>query len=199
VEPAVAPAPSPAEKGSPAERPSAGDATVRPEEIPAAFSLADLGFLPIGEVTVDTAWQPDPAVAEELQQPEDEAAPIFLAQGEVVEIPRAGDVGLYEGFFLEPATFCHQPLYFEEVNLERYGSSRCRLLQPLFSAYRFFFTVPALPYMLALERPRKCYYDHSPYLPGRPAPWHDESLPVRAGPAMTQGAAIAALIFIFPP
>ena len=34
------------------------------------------------------------------------------------------------------AAFCHQPLYFEEVNLERYGTTRGRL-QPAVSAARF--------------------------------------------------------------
>ncbi len=178
----------------------ADDAADSSGETSAPMMLDDLDFPSIGDITVDILPKRDPSVTEErLQQPETHGPEVFLAHGEELDIPRVGNVGLDEAIFLESAAFCHQPLYFEEANLERYGNSYCRILQPVLSGYRFFASVPATPYMMAAYRPRKCYYDTSPYLPGRAAPRHDESLPVSLGASATEGAAITALIFMFPP
>jgi len=175
--------------------PLADDAGDRPNQL-----SPELGFPRITDVTIDISTRPDPGVTDEsLQQPEGQAAEVFLAHGEVRDIPRVGGVGLDEGLFLESGVFCHQPLYFEEANLERYGNSYCRILQPVLSGYRFFASVPAMPYMMAVYRPRKCYYDSSPYLPGRAAPRHDESLPLNVVAGATELNAITALIFLFPP
>lgn len=62
--------------------------------------------------------------------------------------------------------FCHQPLYFEEINLERYGYGCSPCLQPVVSAAHFFATVPALPYCLAATCPTKCVYTLGYYRPG---------------------------------
>jgi len=62
---------------------------------------------------------------------------------------------------------CHRPLYFEEINLERYGYGCCDcVLQPAASAAHFFATVPALPYCIAAECPCKCVYTLGHYRPG---------------------------------
>jgi hypothetical protein len=50
----------------------------------------------------------------------------------------------------------HRPLYFEEVNLERYGYGCCDCLQSAASAAHFFGTVPALPYCMAADCPGEC-------------------------------------------
>jgi len=150
-------------------------------------------------VTVDTSIKRAPGVEDEaLQLPKDEAVLLFLAHGEERDVPRVGDVGLDEWFFLEPASFCNQPLYFEEVNLERFGASRRPRLQSVVSGARFFATVPALPYLMAVERPRGCYYETGPYRAGRPAPRHKELPPLRLGAVTVEGAVITALIFLIP-
>lgn len=64
----------------------------------------------------------------------------------------------------------HRPLYFEEVNLERYGYTPSYTFQPLISAARFFATIPALPYKMVVERPRRCTYTLGHYRPGNCAP-----------------------------
>ena len=53
-----------------------------------------------------------------------------------------------------PHTACvsYNPLYFEEINLERYGyNSGC--LQPVVSAVQFYGTLPLLPYKMAHKPP----------------------------------------------
>jgi len=65
----------------------------------------------------------------------------------------------------------HQPLYFEEVGAERYGHTSADCLQPLISAGRFFLTIPALPYKMAVDCPHDCTYTLGHYRPGSCAPW----------------------------
>ena len=52
----------------------------------------------------------------------------------------------------------HKPLYFEDVNLERYGHSRGPLLQPVMSGAHFFMNVAALPYKMGINPPTECRY-----------------------------------------
>lgn len=70
--------------------------------------------------------------------------------------------------------FCHRPLYFEEINLERYGYQCDCCLQPFASAAHFFGTVPLMPYCMANECPGECVYTLGHYRPGScpPLRWH---------------------------
>src|SRR4029450_8609095 len=49
----------------------------------------------------------------------------------------------------DATSLCYRPLYFEEINAERYGYGCGCCLQSPASAAHFFATVPALPYCLA--------------------------------------------------
>ena len=69
-----------------------------------------------------------------------------------------------------PALY-HNPLYFEQVNLERYGQGPHRLLQPAYSAAHFFVTIAELPYHLGAEPPREHVYVLGHYRPGSCAPY----------------------------
>jgi hypothetical protein len=73
------------------------------------------------------------------------------------------------GFEWHPAPvgleFCYQPLYFEEVNVERYGRS-LGLFQPLASAASFYGRIPLLPYMVFAKPARRCTYHSHWTLPG---------------------------------
>ena len=46
---------------------------------------------------------------------------------------------------------CHKPLYFEDVQLERYGHMAGPWVQPFASCADFFLTIPILPYKMGLE------------------------------------------------
>ena len=60
---------------------------------------------------------------------------------------------------------CYHPLYFEEVNLERFGG-RFPVGQTIFSAAHFFGGVITLPYALAVQPPHCCYYSAGYGRPG---------------------------------
>jgi len=70
--------------------------------------------------------------------------------------------------------FFHHPLYFEQVNLERYGQGPHHAIQPLYSAAHFFATIPKLPYHVATAPPSERVYTLGHHRPGNCAPyqWH---------------------------
>ena len=70
-------------------------------------------------------------------------------------------------FTWEPTNFCSWPLYFEDVQLERYGQTVVPLLQPLVSATEFLGTFPLLPIKMAVDPPRHCVYALGYYRPGK--------------------------------
>lgn len=101
-------------------------------------------------------------------------------------------------YYWQASAFCHQPLYFEEVNLERYGYSACPALQPLLSGAHFFATIPTLPYQVAMDHPRECVYTLGHYRPGSPAPWERHRFRADPEAALFQAGAVVGLIFLIP-
>lgn len=51
--------------------------------------------------------------------------------------------------------FYHRALYFEQVNLERYGIGAPRYLQPFYSAAHFYGSIGILPYKTLVEHPNE--------------------------------------------
>jgi hypothetical protein len=96
-----------------------------------------------------------------------------------------------------PCTY-HRPLYFEEINLERYGYGCCECLQPLASAAHFFGTVPALPYCLAADCPGECQYTLGHYRPGSCPPWRCHRPPYSVVGGVSQAGVLTGLIFLIP-
>jgi hypothetical protein len=54
-----------------------------------------------------------------------------------------------------PWTLCFRPLYYEEINLERYGRT-AGLVQPALSGAHFFGSVALMPYKFVVWPPRSC-------------------------------------------
>lgn len=92
----------------------------------------------------------------------------------------------------------HRPLYFEDLNLERYGNSACPALQPAISAARFAAELSVLPYQVALHRPRECIYLLGYCRPGSKAPNLAYVPPLRLDAAAVEAAAITGAVFIIP-
>ena len=92
----------------------------------------------------------------------------------------------------------HRPLYFEEINAERYGYTPSFALQPLISAAHFFGTIPALPYKMAVDCPNDCIYTLGHYRPGSCAPRRCSHLPWQPKAGLAQAGAIAGLILLVP-
>lgn len=66
--------------------------------------------------------------------------------------------------------FYHQPLYFEQPNLERYGLGRARVVQPLLSSVHFFGSIPLVPYKTLTHHPRERVYTLGQGRPGNCVP-----------------------------
>ncbi|MBX3421524.1 MAG: hypothetical protein KF752_08210 [Pirellulaceae bacterium] len=62
--------------------------------------------------------------------------------------------------------FCHRPLYFEQVNLERYGIGHHRCIQPSLSGLSFFGSVLLLPYKMIVQHPNDSVYTLGHQRPG---------------------------------
>ena len=101
-------------------------------------------------------------------------------------------------FTWKAAGYFHKPLYFEDWNLERYGHSHGRLLDPFVSAAHFFVTLPVLPYKMGVELPWECVYPLGYYRPGSCAPWTCPAVPISARGFAVEAATITGLVFLLP-
>ena len=148
---------------------------------------------PIGSIT--TNIRPAGGVL-----PSNEAKKVFIDKDRIPDdLP---PYRLWEplGYCWESPALCHRPLYFEEVNLERYGytSPRMRLLQPAVSGARFFATVPALPYLINARPPCECVYTLGHYRPGSCVPYRRHWPELRVLPTSVEAAAATGLVFLIP-
>jgi hypothetical protein len=93
---------------------------------------------------------------------------------------------------------CHKPLYFEDVQLERYGHMAGPWVQPFASAANFFLTFPILPYKIGLELPNECIYTLGYYRPGDCAPYLFDPLPISVRGLFFESGAWVAGCALFP-
>lgn len=96
------------------------------------------------------------------------------------------------------SALCHKPLYFEDVQLERYGHMFGPWLQPFASGVHFFLTVPILPYKMGLETPDECIYTLGYYRPGDCAPWLFDPIPLSVRGALFEAGAWVGGVYAFP-
>ena len=101
-------------------------------------------------------------------------------------------------YFWDAPDFCHRPLYFEQVNLERYGYTHCRALAPLASTAHFLTSAVGLPYNMAVHPRRECMYPLGYYRPGSPVPYQYEWPELQAKAVAVEAAAVTGLIFFIP-
>jgi len=92
----------------------------------------------------------------------------------------------------------HYPLYFEEVNLERYGHTTGPLAQPIISSAHFFFNIAVLPYKMGVHSPNECQYALGYYRPGNCAPWIIPPVPLSVRGAWYQAAAMTGTALLVP-
>jgi hypothetical protein len=93
---------------------------------------------------------------------------------------------------------CYQPLYFEEINLERYGYGCPGCLQSAASAAHFFGTVPILPYCMAVNCPGECNYALGQYRPGSCAPWRTECPGPNCVGGLAEAGTVVGLVLLIP-
>ena len=78
--------------------------------------------------------------------------------------------GPLEHFQWDSSLYCHRPLYFEDVNLERYGLG-FGVVQPALSAAHFYGNIAILPGRLLFQPPCECRYTLGHYRPGNCVPY----------------------------
>jgi hypothetical protein len=93
---------------------------------------------------------------------------------------------------------CHNPLYFQQVQLERYGHEAGPILQPLISSAHFFLTIPLLPYKMGLNPPNECQYALGYIRPGNCAPYMVQPFPWSTRAALIEAGAIAGGAALIP-
>ena len=101
-------------------------------------------------------------------------------------------------FQWEASDLYHNPLYFEDPALERYGHTYPAIIQPFASAGLFGLQLFGLPYQMTLDPIHKRKYTLGWYRPGECAPKKLYQIPLNAHAAAVEGGAVTGLIFLFP-
>ncbi|GAA4427562.1 hypothetical protein [Bremerella cremea] len=91
----------------------------------------------------------------------------------------------------------HRPLYFEEVNLERYGNQHIHL-QPVYSTAHFFANTLTLPYKMGAYHPCERIYTLGHYRPGDCNPHDVHTTPFTWKGVIYTGAVYSGIGAAFP-
>jgi hypothetical protein len=100
-------------------------------------------------------------------------------------------------FAWEPPGVCHGPLYFQDLNLERYGY-HYGCFQTVVSSVRFGADVALLPYKVVAQPPCDCVYTLGYDRPGNCVPYRCYRLPWRTDAVLVLGGVATGLIFLAP-
>ena len=73
-------------------------------------------------------------------------------------------------FMWAPTDLCYWPLYFEDVQLERYGQTLAPSFQPVFSGVHFAADFTLLPLKMVFDRPLSCMCTLGYHRPGSRVP-----------------------------
>ena len=127
--------------------------------------------------------------------PDDQSQALVSDVQLAANLPRPWPTQVYHW---QAAATRHQPLYFEEINAERYGYTCHWTLQPAVSTAHFFGTLPALPYLMAANCPTECQYTLGHYRPGSCPPRRRHWWPADAWGGTFEAGTIAWMIMVFP-
>jgi hypothetical protein len=132
------------------------------------------------------------------QYPDDLSTQIPAAAGENAGIGAIRQPWSVSRLDWAASELVHQPLYFDDEPLERYGQSICPLVQPVFSAARFFGTLPVLPYKVGLDHPYEYVSTLGYYRIGTCAPCTHQTLPFSWKGALLEGGTWVGMVFLLP-
>ena len=111
---------------------------------------------------------------------------------QIPELCSAGDQGtaarawMPQTYAWQASALCHKPLYFENVQLERYGHTHGPLRQPIHSVAHFFVSLVTVPYQTGIHPVNECQYALGFYRPGDCAPWLKDPIPFSLNGAVRQ-------------
>lgn len=97
----------------------------------------------------------------------------------------------------EPTALCYNPLWFQDINLERYGW-HYGCAQTIVSSVKFAADTALLPYKLIAECPCDCVYTLGYDRPGNCVPYRCYRLPWRTDAAVFLGGVATGLVFLAP-
>ncbi len=174
-----------------------GELPVRPT-MPGLYEEEEKYLIPkpIGDVTVTTTIKTAGVMDPENVVPKDWAKPYFAKFGEVAGPAVENRSWPTTGYFWLAPGLGYWPLYFEEINVERYGY-RVGCLQPAISAAHFFATIPLMPYKTFVHPPHECVYSLGYYRPGDCAPCQHEQVHVQLDAAAAEAGLISGMILLF--
>jgi hypothetical protein len=104
----------------------------------------------------------------------------YRQRGDRAQFPQVdplGPTGVYAGrqwptmaTYRVPPWVCYNPLYFEDLNTERYGWDLC-IFQPIVSTGKFYLDTLLWPYNIGVNPPWACEFNTGYYLPGDEVPY----------------------------
>lgn len=140
-----------------------------------------------------------------LQRQLSDADQVFVAESWGIPVTCSlGDQGFAPRAFVESTVTwkasgaCNKPLYFEDVDLERYGHEWGPVVQPAISTVRFFGDLAVLPYKMGIHPPNECQHPLGYHRPGSCAPWGVRPIPISGRGAVTQAAFVTGAVFALP-
>lgn len=96
------------------------------------------------------------------------------------------------------SALCHKPLYFEQIELERYGHTPGPILEAPMAGVKFAADIATLPYKMGINPPNECKYALGYYRPGNCAPWIIPPVPLSLRGAIFQATAVTGVSWIIP-
>ncbi|HEX3998168.1 MAG TPA: hypothetical protein VHX65_06435 [Pirellulales bacterium] len=151
---------------------------------------------------ISTGWKPIGAVGASIMMPPGElpanlAAPVFARAGVAAAPINESHNWPTLSYSWNASAVGHNPLYFEDVNLERYGYSH-GILQPWISGGRFYLNVIFLPYHIVAHPPKEIQYPLGYCRPGDPAPPVLQVEPINIPAGVAEAAFIVGMVIILP-
>lgn len=138
-------------------------------------------------------YQPGTHIEQDLDP--EFVAPAEIELGEVSGNIRGHEAILYQW---QASNLHHNPLYFQDAGLERYGHMHHDLVQPFVSVGKFGLQLVGLPYQMTIDPVCKKEYALGWYSPGECAPKQTYQIPWNSTAALNQAAAVTGLVFAIP-
>lgn len=101
-------------------------------------------------------------------------------------------------FTWEASDLYHNPLYFEDPALERYGHTYPEVVQPFASVGRFGLQLFGLPYQMTIDPICEKHYTLGWYRPGECAPKLLYQIPWNSRAAKVQAGVVTGMFFLIP-
>jgi len=140
------------------------------EDSSAETTSSEPAFLPIDQIKPYHDYappQPKNSSDRGVLSPSDDRSPAFVSLPESMIYDRQFNDLEY---MWEPANLFHNPLYFEDPELERYGHTSGQFLQPLASVGRMSVQLIGLPYQMTIDPPDSCQSPLGYHRPGECVP-----------------------------